>query len=86
MSAVAWEPDNSRASILDKGTIRFQPERPLPDDVVRALVLARKEQIEGLTSIRFSAAAPADAERDHDDGDDASRMRHARGVESQRPR
>ena len=31
---------------LDKGTIRFQPEHPLPDDVVRALVGARKEQIE----------------------------------------
>ena len=31
---------------LDKGTIRFQPEHPLPDDVVRALVVARKEQIE----------------------------------------
>ncbi|WP_439593439.1 iron chaperone [Microbacterium sp.] len=32
---------------LDKGTIRFQPEHPLPDDVLRALVIARKEQIEG---------------------------------------
>ncbi|KQZ84899.1 hypothetical protein ASD56_00450 [Microbacterium sp. Root166] len=32
---------------LDKGTIRFQPEHPLPDDVVEALVRARKEQIEG---------------------------------------
>ncbi|MFE7846620.1 iron chaperone [Microbacterium sp. NPDC057407] len=32
---------------LDKGTIRFQPEHPLPDDVVRALVLARKAQIDG---------------------------------------
>ena len=32
---------------LDKGTIRFQPEHPLPDDVVRALVQARREQIEG---------------------------------------
>ena len=32
---------------VDKGTIRFQPEHPLPDDVVRALVLARKEQIDG---------------------------------------
>lgn len=31
---------------LDKGTIRFQPEHPLPDDVVRAMVRARKEQIE----------------------------------------
>ncbi|WP_169581762.1 MULTISPECIES: DUF1801 domain-containing protein [Microbacterium] len=32
---------------IDKGTIRFQPEHPLPDDAVRALVRARKEQIEG---------------------------------------
>lgn len=32
---------------LDKGTIRFQPEHPLPDEVVRALILARKEQIDG---------------------------------------
>lgn len=32
---------------LSKGTIRFQPEHPLPDDVVRALVTTRKEQIEG---------------------------------------
>lgn len=32
---------------LDKGTIRFQPEHPLPDDVVRALVTARRQQIEG---------------------------------------
>jgi uncharacterized protein YdhG (YjbR/CyaY superfamily) len=32
---------------LDKGTIRFQPEQPLPDDAVRTLVRARKEQIEG---------------------------------------
>ncbi|MDY0908902.1 DUF1801 domain-containing protein [Microbacterium sp. CFBP9034] len=31
---------------LDKGTIRFQPDHPLPDDVVRALVVARKEQID----------------------------------------
>ena len=31
---------------IDKGTIRFQPEHPLPDDAVRALVRARKEQIE----------------------------------------
>lgn len=31
---------------LDKGTIRFQPEHPLPDDVVRALVVARREQID----------------------------------------
>jgi len=32
---------------LDKGTIRFQPDHPLPDDIVRALVHARREQIEG---------------------------------------
>ena len=32
---------------LDKGTIRYQPEHPLPDDVVRTLVRARREQIEG---------------------------------------
>lgn len=31
---------------LDKGTIRFQPDHPLPDGVVRALVDARREQIE----------------------------------------
>ncbi len=30
-----------------KGTIRFAPEDPLPDDTVRALVLARKAQIDG---------------------------------------
>ncbi|MFD4421295.1 iron chaperone [Agromyces sp. NPDC058484] len=32
---------------LDKGTIRFQPDVPLPDDTVRALVAVRKAQIEG---------------------------------------
>ncbi|TDN91973.1 DUF1801 domain-containing protein [Microbacterium sp. BK668] len=32
---------------LDKGTVRFQPSHPLPDDVVRALVLARRQQIDG---------------------------------------
>ncbi len=32
---------------IDKGTIRFQPEHPLPDEVVETLVRARKEQIEG---------------------------------------
>lgn len=31
----------------DKGTIRFQPDAPLPDDTIRALVRARKVQIEG---------------------------------------
>jgi uncharacterized protein YdhG (YjbR/CyaY superfamily) len=32
---------------LDKGTIRFQPDHPLPDAVVRDLVNARRAQIEG---------------------------------------
>lgn len=32
---------------LDKGTIRFQPTHPLPEDVVRALVVARRQQIDG---------------------------------------
>jgi len=31
---------------LDKGTIRFQPEHPLPESVIRALVEARRAQIE----------------------------------------
>lgn len=30
-----------------KGTIRFLPDAPLPDDTIRALVLARKAQIDG---------------------------------------
>lgn len=32
---------------LAKGTIRFQPDDPLPDDAVRALVTARLAQIDG---------------------------------------
>jgi uncharacterized protein YdhG (YjbR/CyaY superfamily) len=32
---------------LDKGTIRFQPESPLPEDLVRRLVRRRRSQIEG---------------------------------------
>ena len=31
---------------FDKGTIRFQPERPLPDDTIRAIVAARVAEIE----------------------------------------
>lgn len=31
-----------------KGTIRFDPADPLPDDTVRALVLARRAQIDGV--------------------------------------
>ncbi len=40
--AVAAEPGTS----LDKGTIRFDPRHPLPTEVVRAIVIARREQIE----------------------------------------
>ncbi len=29
----------------DKGTIRFQPGRPLPDDTIAAFVLFRRDQI-----------------------------------------
>lgn len=47
VSAVAESIEGHPGIGLDKGTIRFQPEHPLPDDVVRALVLARKEQIDG---------------------------------------
>ena len=32
---------------VDKGVVRFQPEHPLPDAVIRALVDARSAQIEG---------------------------------------
>ena len=30
---------------LEKGTIRFQPSAPPPDDAIRALVTARRDQI-----------------------------------------
>lgn len=30
----------------EKGTIRFQPEHPLPDDVIRQIVVARIAEIE----------------------------------------
>ncbi len=30
----------------DKGTIRFQPDSPLPDDTIRAIVAARVAEIE----------------------------------------
>ena len=40
------------AGLLDgidtaKGTIRFTPEKPLSDDIMRALVTARSAQIDG---------------------------------------
>lgn len=48
--AVAAVEDGVRAvegSSLAKGTIRFAPEHPLPDEVVRALVRFRMDQIGG---------------------------------------
>lgn len=33
----------------DKGTIRFQPDRPLPDDTIRAIVAARVAEIDDPT-------------------------------------
>ena len=47
VSAVAGSLEGHPGVSVDKGTIRYQPEHPLPDDVVRAMVIARKEQIEG---------------------------------------
>ena len=35
-----------RALEFDKGTIRFQPGTPLPDDTIRAIVAARVAEIE----------------------------------------
>ncbi|GAA1514565.1 iron chaperone [Nocardioides humi] len=32
---------------VDKGTIRFQPDRPLPEEAIRAFLAARRAQIEG---------------------------------------
>ncbi|MET0672622.1 MAG: DUF1801 domain-containing protein [Microbacterium pygmaeum] len=46
VSAVAADVAAVEASGLDKGTVRFQPKHPLPDAVVRALVTARKDQID----------------------------------------
>ena len=47
VTAVAGALEGYPGVSVDKGTIRYQPEHPLPDDVVRAMVIARKEQIEG---------------------------------------
>ncbi len=33
----------------DKGTIRFQPDRPLPDDTIRAIIAARVAEIDDPT-------------------------------------
>ncbi|HYJ48303.1 MAG TPA: DUF1801 domain-containing protein [Microbacterium sp.] len=47
VSAVAADVEAVTGTGLDKGTIRFQPEHPLPDDVVRTLVRRRRDQIDG---------------------------------------
>ena len=40
-------PEAERAGFEhDKGTIRFQPDAPLPDDTIRAIVAARIAEIE----------------------------------------
>ena len=47
VSSVAAEVEAVEGTGLDKGTIRFQPEHPLPEDVVRRLVRRRRDQIAG---------------------------------------
>ena len=47
VSSVAAEVGAVEGTGLDKGTIRFQPEHPLPEDVVRRLVRRRRDQIDG---------------------------------------
>jgi uncharacterized protein YdhG (YjbR/CyaY superfamily) len=47
VSSVAAEVEAVEGTGLDKGTIRFQPEHPLPEDVVRGLVRRRRDQIDG---------------------------------------
>ena len=37
---------------LDKGTIRFQPDEPLPEEVVAKIVELRRAQIDGATRTR----------------------------------
>ena len=47
VAAVAPELSDLPGVSSAKGTVRFDPERPLPDDVVRRLVRARIAQIDG---------------------------------------
>ncbi len=49
VSAVAAQVEAAgiEGTSIDKGTIRFQPEHPLPDEVVLTLVRHRRAQIEG---------------------------------------
>lgn len=46
VSAVADAVGAVEGTGLDKGTIRFQPQHPLPDALVRALIHARRDQID----------------------------------------
>lgn len=46
VAAIAGFLDGHPGVSLDKGTIRFQPEHPLPVEAVRALIRARVSQIE----------------------------------------
>ena len=47
VAAVAAEVAAVPETGLDKGTIRFQPGHPLPDEVVIGVVRARRAQIDG---------------------------------------
>jgi len=47
VAAVAALLDGHPGVSVDKGTIRFQPEDPLPTDVLESLVRARLAQIDG---------------------------------------
>ena len=47
VATVAGLLDGHPGASVDKGTIRFQPEHPLPDDALRRLVRARLSQIDG---------------------------------------
>jgi uncharacterized protein YdhG (YjbR/CyaY superfamily) len=46
-AAIEAVKDRLAGSDLAKGTIRFTPERPVPDDVVAELVRVRRREIEG---------------------------------------
>ncbi|PRA80723.1 iron chaperone [Microbacterium sp. MYb66] len=47
VAAVAGLLDGHPGVSVDKGTIRFQPEHPIPVEVLRELVRARLAQIDG---------------------------------------
>lgn len=47
VAAVAAVLDGHPGVSVDKGTIRFQPENPIPDEVLETLVRARLAQIDG---------------------------------------